>query len=228
MAKASNQKWKTESKTVAKRVLIGVLTAVITSAVIYFLGFNRPQKKADELEVKKNTIEVWKHFMKLENELQPAHDSVFVRSTRGEISFEERRRQDSILAITFIKEVRQLHDTPDIDPDMKSLLNNRVEFKEQEMQRFLQYFARFTSISDTLTSNEYRTYLIQELNTQFIGARDNAVERLGRTMDDMLQFLQKKFKYPFQLKDLIWYEHYLQLKTIRQAELKPDVELPGL
>jgi len=227
MAKASSKKWKTETKTVATRIIVGVTTAVITSAVIYFLGFNR-SKKASELEIKKNTIQIWKSFMKLENELQPAHDTIFARAVRGELTFEQRRRQDSILSVTFVSDVRKLRDTPDIDADMKTLLNSRSEFKEEELQRYLDYLTRITRLSDTLITDEYRNFLIQDLNSQFTSSRDNAVERLGRTMDDMLQFLQKKFKYPFQIKDLIWYEQYLRIKTIRAAEVKPDVDLPGL
>lgn len=228
MAKTQNRKWKTETKSVAKRVLVGVTTAVVTSAVIYFLGFNRPQKKADELEVKKNTINVWKNFVKLENELHPKHDTLFAQVTRGATTIPEHRRKDSLLSVLFVADIKKLNETPDIDADMRSLLRDRIQFKEEELHRFLAYMDRFVILLDTLAPVEYKNFLIQDLNNQFIGARDNAVERMGRGMEDMLQFLQKKYKYPFQVKDMIWYERYLQLKTIRQAEIKPDVDLPGL
>ena len=228
MAKTANKKWKTETRSAAKRVLIGVTTAVTTSAVIYFLGFGRPEKKADELEVKKNTIQVWKDFVKLENGLQPKHDSLFAQSARNELTAAQYRERDSLISADFIREIKILLEKPDIDNDMQTILRSRIQFKEEELHRFQQYMRRFVVLRDTLTTTEYRNFLIQELNTQFVGARDNAAERLGRSLENMLQFLQKKYKYPFQVKDLVWYERYLELKSVRQAEIKPDADLPGM
>lgn len=227
MSTDQKSSWKTETKSAAKRILVGAVTAVCATATIYFLGFNRPKKKADELEVKKNTIQVWKDYLKLENKLTPDHDSSFARFMREEITLEQHRKQDSSISANFIIAIKELGQRPDIDADMKSLFGSRVEFKQAELDRFLHYVDRFTALRDTLIAAEYRNFLVNDLNEQFVGVRDNAVERMGRTIEDLLQFLQKKYKYPFNMSDINWYERYLQLKTIRNAELKPDNALPG-
>lgn len=213
-------KWTDETKAVVRRVTIGVVTVIATSAVIYLLGFEKSKKGAGHIELKKNTIKVWREFVKIENALQPRHDTIFARVNRGAISINENRRLDSIISYRFIKDVQDLSETPDIDPDMVLLLKNRMQFKEDEWQRAAEYTDQFMAIRDSIITVEYKNYLIQELNNQFNFRRDNAVERLGRSMEDLLIFMTKKYKYPFELKDINWNEGYLRLKALRDTDTR--------
>jgi hypothetical protein len=225
---ATGNSWKAETKTAAKRILIGVITAVVTTAAIYFLGFESSAKKADEAEVRKNSIRVWKEFVKLENGVQPRHDTVFARAVRSAITVQESKRLDSLISTKFIDSLRMLSETPDIDKDLLLLLQSRIDFKEQEQLRSTEYKDRFIRLNDTLAPQEYKLFLVDELNKEFDVKRNNAVERLGHTLEDLLNVMAKRHKYPFQLKDLNWYPAFLQLRTVRREEIRPDDAPPPM
>lgn len=214
--------WKTETRSAAKRILIGVVTAVVTTAVIYFLGFDRPGSKANDAEVRKNSIRTWKDFVKLENALQPRHDTVFARVVRSAISVEESQRLDSLISSEFVDSLKRLIETPDIDKDLRLLIESRIQFKNDELARAGRYKKQFINLRDTLTTEDYRMFLLEELNKDFYVKRDNATERMGHTLEDLLAVLEKKYKYPFKLKDLNWYPRFLELRTVRREENRPD------
>lgn len=220
--------WAHETKAAAKRIGIGVATAIVTSAVIYFLGFNRSKPKASTAEVKKNTIRVWKDYVKLENLLQPKHDTVFAQTVRGALTMEESRSQDSLISEEFIQQISTLKDGAQIDKDLFILLNDRIDYKRQEMSYARYYMSRFIVFRDSLMSADYRNYLIKELNTQSNGRRANATERLGRNIEEQAAMLEKKYKYPFRLKDFFFYDLYLSIKASRQAEVGPKSAPPEL
>lgn len=222
------KKWATETKSAARRIGIGVATAVVTSATIYFLGFNRSKPKASTVEVKKNTIRVWKQYVQAENMLQPRHDSVFARTVRGELTMEESRSQDSLTGENFIQEINTLLETPDIDKDLSILLTDRIEYKKQEMDFARYYMNRFIVFRDSLMSNDYRNYLIKELNDLNNGRRSSATERLGRNIEEQAAALEKKYKYPFRIKDFHFNDIYQSIKAARQAEIGPKSDLPDL
>lgn len=214
--------WKTETRSAAKRILIGVVTAVVTTAVIYFLGFDRPGRKANEAEIRKNSIRTWKDFVKLENALQPRHDSVFAKVVRSDISVEESQRLDSLISTEFVDSLTQLIETPDIDKDLRLIIESRIQFKNDELARAARYRKQFVHLRDTITSEAYRIFLLDELNKDFYVKRDNAIERMGHTLEDLLAVLEKKHKYPFKLRDLSWYPRFLELRTVRREENRPD------
>ena len=225
---SSTSSWKEETKSAARRVTIGVVTAVVTSAVIYFLGFERGSKKADQAEIRKNSIRVWKEWIQKENALQPRHDTVFARAVRGDLTIEEASRLDSVISARYIDTLSTMASVPDIDQDLKSMIEWRATFKQEEWERARQYSLDFIKIRDTVAPAAYLNFLIEELNQTFNLKRDNAVERMGRTMEDMLLKLERKYKYPFQLKDFNWYPHYLRLKTVKREQTRPDDAPPPL
>ena len=224
----STSSWKEETKSAARRVTIGVITAVVTSAVIYFLGFERGAKKADQAEIRKNSIRVWKEWIQKENALQPRHDSVFAKTVRGEVTIEAASRLDSLISFRFVDTLSALAETPDIDKDLKTMIDWRITFKKEEWERARHYSLDFIRIRDTVAPVAYVNFLIGELNETFNVRRDNAVERMGHTLEDMLLILEKKYKYPFQLSDFNWYPQYLRLKTVKREQTRPDDAPPPL
>lgn len=220
--------WKDETKTAARRVTVGVVTAVVTSAVIYFLGFERGEKKADQAEIRKNSIRVWKEWIQKENALQPRHDTVFSRTVRGELTIEASNRLDSLISFRYIDTLSALAAVPDIDKDLKAMMEWRIIFKKEEWERARKYSRDFIHIRDTVAPVAYINFLIEELNQTFNVQRDNAVERMGHTLEDMLLILEKKYKYPFALKEFDWYPNYLRLKTVKLQQTRPDDGPPPL
>ena len=217
-----------ESKHILKRVLVGVLTAVVTTATIYFLGFNRSEERASAIEIKKNTIKVWKDFVKLENELQPKHDSSLARVRRGAYTLPQYRAADSIIGNNFIIALTKLSETGEIDREFKLMLQNRIEYKKLEMENFYNYYNEFNRIGSQPISLELMNEEIQELNTQHDSKRNNFIERVGRGLEDVTEALAKKYKYPFSIKEFHFNLFYQTLKTAKQRKVQlPEEPAPS-
>ena len=219
--------WKNESKAIGKRVLIGVLTTLATTSAIYFLGFNRPAKKADELEVKKNSIQVWKDMVALENQVLGKHDSIFNLFNNKILNTSAYVQNDSLVSAQFLIKMTDLEERKDIDGDMRSLLVDRKLHKQDELNRFLSYSRRFQALQDTVADGSIINELEYELSETFVQSRSSAFERMGRSMEDRLAFLSTKYKYDFKIKDIAWHNYYLQLRAQREVKNEPIPPLPN-
>lgn len=193
-----------------------------------FSGLQPLKTSGQQYRGQKNTIRVWKQYVQAENMLQPRHDTVFARTVRGELTMEESRNQDSLTSENFIREINTLRETPDIDKDLSILLTDRIEYKRQEMDFSRYYIDRFIVFRDSLMTNDYRNYLIKELNDLNNGRRSSATERLGRNIEEQASALEKKYKYPFRIKDFHFNDLYQSIKAARQAEVGPKSDLPDL
>ena len=203
---------KKESKHIAKRVLIGVITAVLTTAVVYYLGFNRSASRASQIEIKKNTIKAWKAYVTIENEVQPKYDSNLAKVRRQALDLFAYRSQDSLISERFIEDLGELKKTADIDNEFALLLETRIGYKRQEMSDFFIYFNKFRQIGDSAISQEGKSILLKELNDEHERQRQNFIERVGRSIEDVSLSLTKKFKYPFQIEDFGFNLFYQTLK----------------
>ena len=215
--------WKNESKAIGKRVLIGVLTTLATTSAIYFLGFNRPAKKADELEVKKNSIQVWKDMVALENQVLGKHDSIFNLFNNKILNTSAYVQNDSLVSAQFLIKMTDLEERKDIDGDMRSLLVDRKLHKQDELNRFLAYSRRFQALAE----RNIIILLQNDLSETFVQSRSSAFERMGRSMEDRLAFLSTKYKYDFKIKDIAWHNYYLQLRAQREVKNEPIPPLPN-
>ncbi len=217
-----------ESKHIAKRVIIGVVTGVVTTASIYFLGFNRSPNKASQIEVKKNTVKAWRTFVDLENAVQPKYDSNLAKSRRSEITALEYRSRDSLVASEYIQRLTDLQQEKDLDQDFTLMLDRHINYIRQQMNNAYTYVGTFARILDTAISFEEKSEMIKDLNKELEDKRTNLIERTGRNIESVSFALARKYKYPFQISDFHFNLFYQTLKKskVRASEL-PEEPAPS-
>jgi len=219
---------KHESRHIAKKIILGVTTAVCTSAAIYFLGFNRSPAKASEVEIKKITIKAWKDYVKLENAEQPRYDTSLARVRREAITMDGYYQMNTDIYKEFRAKFEAIKATEDIDREFYLLLDQRIKNKDMEYTGFQKYFRTFRSILDSTTiTNGQKSYLISELNTELNGRRNNFIERVGRSVEDISSSLTRKYKYPFSIKDFTFNTYYQTLKEAKQEQNRKLKEMPA-
>lgn len=213
-----------ESKTAAKRIVVGVLTAIVTTVTIYFLGFNRNPEKVTTIEIKKVTVKAWREFASLENATDVQYDSNLSRVRRLAITLDQYKNKDSTLAIEFLGKLEKIRDTKNLDKELKLFLDTRVSYKQQELQNFISYFERFKAINDSAISFQAKTYLIQELNEELNNKRTNFIERVGRNIETVAASLKKRYNYPFTIQDFTFSLYYQSLKKAKDRTAPPSEE----
>ncbi len=215
-----------ESKHIAKRVLIGVITGVLGTVILYFLYYKKP--KATDAELRKNTIAAWRLIVSAENRTHTAFDSNFARmlrqvptATRSKHAIlQEYRKNDSLAAASFIAEMNELKNRENLDKDFMIMLGTRIAYQQQQSEAGRKYSVRFEAIQDsTSISEEDKQDLLIRLNEANRERLNNITIRIGRNIEYFTDALSNRYKYPFLFSDLKYYAVYMQLKKTKSVKI---------
>ncbi len=225
-----------ESKSILKRILIGVATGVSGAAIIYFLGYNRHPKITEE-QIKKKTIETWKSFVIVENNTHIGFDSSVAKLNRvlfndkvisKKTALFEQRRSDSLLYLQSLGELEKFQKEKKIDKAFAILLSNRIGYQKEHMASRMDYETRFAGlILDSTINNVQKNEEILELNDAYNKQMQNLTERIGRSIEDLAELLTKKFEYAFSMDEFRFYPFYLTLKKAKSNQLTPTELAPN-
>jgi hypothetical protein len=220
-----------ESKHIVKRILIGVATGVGGAVIIYFLGFNRSETKASEIEVKKNTIKTWKTFTEIENAASVEFDSSLAKANRKLTSFKYNEKytekdsiiknfikKDSLIFSAFISDLEELSQAKDIDAEFSILLGTRIAYLKEQFAYSAEYKTKFGAAStDPVTSPFEKSEKIEEMNKINNDRMSNLTERVGRSIEDLAISLSKKYDHPFLMSDFRFYPAYLNIRNAKKT-----------
>lgn len=144
-----------------RNILIGVITTVLGSAAVYYLGFHTTESPANSLsQMKKTTINGWDSYVSAEN-VFTTNWNILARGFTYE-GFDHYKEATLGELDRLQSDFKKILDMKNLDPSLSSLLERRIQAKEQWEQKYKINLDNYQNILQTSPKEE----LTQRLNNE--------------------------------------------------------------
>jgi hypothetical protein len=195
----------TTTKVHLKNLLLGALVTILTSIIVYYITqvMNKESDTSDFNRIKDITVAAWKSYTVYENTYTKnilTYESAFVQN--GDFSaYSTGLKTESE---KFNKDITVLAATKNLDKDLVSILNRRMDNDKNMLDRMTSYFATLQGlVNDTAHSLHDRNekYLAEEIrwNDYYKGEYVRSVNDI----QEIAKSLTDKYKESFSTDDFL-------------------------
>ena len=191
---ATEEKKPQEANNTVRNVIIGVLTTVLVSAIVYFLGFSKPKPGPSRLDVENATVNAWTAYTNLDNIY--TRNSVLLMRDIGKFGgykgvFLETKKESK----SFNEKLQKLTEDENIDKDMITVLKRRLRNEETLMPAAEKFYYEMDTIVKIAEAKDWEVKQLEDsllacqrkYQDQFKGMVDRAIteiEELGKTLTE--------------------------------------------
>jgi hypothetical protein len=222
-----------ESKNVAKNIIIAVITSVIGATAIYLLGFNNKEPRLSDTEREEVTADAWKTYATIEN--------IYLKNTESLLQDALHVGGYTDLLYETTKESEKLQNTLEdlidrngMNKDLVALFKKRLKEEKKEWPETEKFYKGLTGLAGLASKNHWTDQQSKDaLKAQvilFAQYLEERYTRLAADIEDLSTKLSEKYGQPFN-KDDFRVMHSLKNKTdifsLDNSEKKDSVRAPG-
>jgi predicted metal-dependent hydrolase len=199
-----------------RNIIVGVITTVLGSTVVYFLGFHTKTagSSADRLLItKENTIKIWKSYVTTENlyyqNLMDLKNDMAAKTTTSNYKDElQRFREDASNESTkYLNDIESFLKNPDIDESFVSLLKRRMDTEKQTMKIVDKLYEKIDSYQQTIPAGQEQTQKINDEINRFSSDSKPIMDRTKTEVTQLSKLLTEKYGQPFDVNDLLIFKN---------------------
>ncbi len=194
---------KTKHSQTVKNILISVLTTVLISATVYFLGFNKASGTS-KAEKQRATIEGWKAYMVLENIIYKNSISLFIDQAQFD-NYKEMFQEILNESAKLTSSIDQILTDKDIDKDLATLLKRRKENQVTSIPAAELVFKSLDKILDSAIAEEWDEQRMRERTAarlyQYGDENKRMSARIVNEIAELSKTLSRRYEYAFDMND---------------------------
>lgn len=185
-----------------RNIIVGVITTVLASTIVYFLGFHSSKRSSAEamLFTEKATIAAWTDYVATENTFTKNWNTLAAGYSHARFKNYKEATLEEL--DKFFKDINILIGTNDIDPGFVSLLKRRMTSRKQWENKYKVHLDNFESILNNTPQQEQVQKLNDEINRFGVEVKD-LDERFKNEIENTAQALSEKYHHNFSLSDLV-------------------------
>ena len=188
-------------KIIARNVITGVLTTVLGATVIYFLGFNHRSDGNNFLVMKEATTNAWKSYESFENTY--TKNSLSLIKDAATIGLDEFLTQTKQESEKFKKSVEELAKKKDIDKDLVTALNKRLDNEKSSMPKVEKYIDELRKIANSTMTDQEKTAAVTREDQKYAATSSGLYERAVNDIQDIAKILSARYGQPFSMDDFL-------------------------
>lgn len=174
-----------------KNILLGVLTTVIATFIVYKLGVHNPNKEEYEKH-KKATTEAWHDLLTYENSFKNTAIRLVCVGDTSNMTTEILREYGNI-----IDDIANLKKVENVDDLLFSLINRRLGTLQDKKDATADYYKKLEDISNSLLSEDEKTNQTIQLENNFMKRVNDLDNRDTSVMNERQVELKKKYHADF-------------------------------
>jgi hypothetical protein len=188
-----------------RNVIVGVTTTVLASTIVYFLGFHKSGRSSAESMyfTKEATVQAWKSYVSAENIFFKNWNLFSANYTLARFDHFKKTTLDELNR--FKSYLKKILDSKDIDPSLVSLLERRLEAKEDWEDKYKKHLENYEVISRH-TDEAERNKRLNEETLRFQAEVKEINQRFGNEIADICTTLTAKNNYTFSWTELQMYQ----------------------
>jgi len=206
----------TSNKVMLRNIITGVITTVAGATVIYFLGFHNKGEKSsppEYLVVKDATINGWRSYVSAENVFFGNWNVYAANYTSTGF---ERYKQNTLGELNrFKSDMKKILETKNLDPSFTSLLERRLEAKEDWENKYKKHLDNYERIDKATTDQSEKTTKLNAEVQHFGEETKDIDQRFANEIGELCNALTSKYGCTFSWKELRMYQ---QLNTNNQTD----------
>jgi hypothetical protein len=188
-----------------RNILIGVVTTVLGSGAVYYLGFQKkPSTDYSPLVMKEATTKGWDSYIEAENTF--FNNWKILGSGYTNEGFDHYKEATLDELTRFKSHLKKILETKDIDPSFSSLLETRIQSKEQWEQKYKTHLDNYQNILQTASKEEITLRINTEL-TRFQNEVKDMDQRFANEIGNLCQTLNKNYGNNFSWSSLVMYQN---------------------
>ena len=188
--------------TPVRNIIVGVVTTVLGSTIVYFLGFHKNTRSTAEslLVTKEVTTRAWGDYVSTENIFTKNWNTMAANYSTSRFTL---YREETLEELDkFYKDINRIIQTKDVDPKLVSLLERRLSAKQHWGRKYKVHLDNFESILNNTPEAEQTQKLNSEL-ARFQLEVKNLDARFSNELESVAKTLADKYHQSFLVTDLI-------------------------
>lgn len=179
------------SNTTIKNVVIGILTTVTASAIIYFLGFGGDHSDTKEIKIKKEaTTEAWNSLMFYENQFRETGTRMVCQGDTAQMEANILNEYDKI-----IKNISNIEKVEHVDNRLISLIDRRIATLSGKRKASADYYTALETLGN-VSEDDPRS---KDLYHNFISKINILETQDSSFIEGVSKELNKKYSSKFEL-----------------------------
>lgn len=190
-----------------RNIITGVVTTVLGAAVIYFLGFHKSGdggSAENMLVTKEATINAWKSYVYSENSFWG--NWKIYGDNYTEAGFEDYKNNTLNELTRFNTDIKKILEAKSLDPSLVSLLERRMEAKEQWEKKYRKHLDNYERLSKSITDEQEKTTKLNEEVSRFQKDVKELDQKFANEIGEMCNTLSTKYNYNFLWSELKMYQ----------------------
>ena len=191
----------TGGSTPVRNIIVGVITTVLGSTAVYFLGFHKNSRSTAEtlLITKEVTSRAWSDYVSTENIFHKNWNTVGASYTHARFNIYKEETLDELEK--FYADIKRIIAMPDVDPKLVSLLERRLSAKQQWDKKYRIHLDNFERILKNTPEKDQNQKINDELN-RFQSDVKDLDARFRNELENVASTLTSKYHQPFSISEL--------------------------
>ena len=185
-----------------RNIIVGVITTVLGSTAVYFLGFHKSERSTAEamLFTREATIKAWSDYVSTENMFTKNWNTLAANYNTARFKIYKEETLEEL--DKFFRDINGIMQTKDIDLIFVSLLKRRLAAKQQWEKKYRIHLDNFESILNNTPQQEQTQKLNEELG-RFQSEVKDLDERYSNELENVAKTLSDNYHQNFSSSDLI-------------------------
>jgi hypothetical protein len=202
---------KGHASNMARNVTVSVLSTVLGATMIWLLGFNHSSGSGSNfLEIKDATISAWKSYETYENTYTKNSQSL-LQDIRN-IGLDEYIKQIHMESDKFLKSVGELATNKNIDKDLITALNRRIDNEKLTMPKVDNYVNGIKDIVNGNLSDDEKKTALHNADLKWASISEGMFQRAVNDIGEIAKTLSERYAQRFSMDDFLVIQLYNQNK----------------